>query len=640
MLKHNALFVTNTLFVTNASFAASGNVLNTPSAIAGAGDSKSLTTTKSSLGIDSMKQYKHKLASALILGLVMTLGAGKAVADDPDTDRVWVKFKSGNKAQVQQALRGAGGRIHHALDGLDAFAASVPTRALQGLRHNPNIEYIEADAPRYPSTQVQPYGVGMVQAPQVWATGTTGSGITVCVIDSGVHRSHEDFQGVNFIGGYPSNWSTDTCGHGSHVAGTIAAANNDQGVVGVNTGDISLYIDKVFDGPSCGWSYSSDLVDAANHCADAGARVINMSLGGSFSSTTERNAFQGLYDRGILSIAAAGNAGDTSFSYPASYDSVISVAAVDQSKALAAFSQRNNQVELAAPGVGVLSTVSLVSATTAVDRVSYMVMAMEYTHDGATSGALVDGGLCDSVGSWTGKVVLCERGSVSFAMKVNNVYAGGGAAAIVYNNAPGGFSGSLGSAGRPIPALSMAGEDGEYLIANKIGAIAEVSTIPTPGDGYAYYDGTSMASPHVAGVAALIWSAKPTWANQQIREALATTAEDLGAAGLDTSYGWGLISAKAALDELNGALPGDVPPAQLTASRIKVRGKTTSVRLGWTSGTAAEVDLYRDGIKRGTLANDGNHDEMEVGQRHTVAVYKLCIKDSTTACSNEASVRF
>ncbi|MFP3416270.1 S8 family serine peptidase, partial [Bacillus sp. SIMBA_074] len=83
--------------------------------------------------------------------------------------------------------------------------------------------------------------------------------------------------------------------------------------------------------------------------------VINMSLGGAGSNTTEGNAMQAAYDANVLLIAAAGNDGNTALSYPASYDSVVSVAAVDDSKAHADFSQRNSQVELAGPGVAVLS---------------------------------------------------------------------------------------------------------------------------------------------------------------------------------------------------------------------------------------------------------------------------------------------
>jgi serine protease len=595
-----------------------------------------------------MKQ--HTLTGALLLGLAMTVGASATLAQGSDKERVWVQFKDGSKAQVQRALQGAGGEIHYAFDGINAFAVSLPSQAVAGIRNNPNVKLVEADVIRKPMAQIQPYGIGMVQAPEVWATGTTGTGITVCVIDSGIHAAHEDFQGVNLVGGYPTGWNTDTCGHGSHVAGTIAAKNNNVGVVGVNTGGISLFTVKVFDGSSCGWSYSSTLVDAANRCANAGAKVINMSLGGSFSSSTENTAFSNLYSQGVLSIAAAGNGGNTQHSYPASYNSVISVAAVDSNKAHASFSQRTNQVELAAPGVGVLSTVPFVSATASVDGVSYIVSSLEGTQQLSRSGNLVNGGLCTSSGSWSGRTVLCERGEISFADKVNNAHAGGAAAVIVYNNAPGGFSGTLGGTGPALPAVSMSQADGQYLVANKIGASASVSTIANnQGSGYEYYDGTSMATPHVAGVAALIWSANPSWSNQQVRDALAATAEDLGSAGRDNSYGWGLIRAKAALDELQGGGggdpgdpgdPGETAPSNLSASTVKTRGTTTAVNLSWTAGSASQVDVWRDSNKIAAgISNTGSYSDNTALPKKTKATFKVCVKDSTS-CSNSVTVTY
>ena len=122
-------------------------------------------------------------------------------------------------------------------------------------------------------------------------------------------------------------------------------------------GELSLHIVKVFDGTSCGWAYSSSLIAAVDQCRAAGTRVINMSLGGSTASETESAAFQSAYNAGFLSNAAPGNSGNTSMSYPAACPSGVSVAALDQAEQLACFSQRNDDVELAAPGVGVLSTV-------------------------------------------------------------------------------------------------------------------------------------------------------------------------------------------------------------------------------------------------------------------------------------------
>lgn len=117
--------------------------------------------------------------------------------------------------------------------------------------------------------------------------------------------------------------------HGTHVFGTIAAVDNGLGVVGVNPNkQLKLHIVKVF-GQDGAWTYSSTLANAANKCGAAGANVITMSLGGGARSITEQRAFDSLQTKGVLSIAAAGNDGNSKTSYPAGYGSVMSVAAVD-----------------------------------------------------------------------------------------------------------------------------------------------------------------------------------------------------------------------------------------------------------------------------------------------------------------------
>jgi subtilisin family serine protease len=500
---------------------------------------------------------------SLCVGVALALAGSSAFAAEPDPNRVLVQFKPGSKANVQRSLQGAGARFHHSFDALNAFAVTVPPQALAGLRNNPNIQLIEQDSPRYPMAQTVPYGVPMVQAPDLVATGADGSGIKVCIIDSGIKANHEDLSSVS-MNGYASSgqaWSTDTCGHGTHVAGTIAAANNSLGVLGVSPGAVSLHIVKVFDGEACGWSYASSLIDAANRCEAAGAKVINMSLGGGRANNTERNGFASLYGKGVLSIAAAGNGGNTQNSYPASYDSVISVAAIDSNKLVADFSQKNSQVELSAPGVSVLSTYPISGGSASVGTSSYMASALEGSPNAQASAGWVSGGLCDGGGSFGGKVVLCERGDISFADKVLNAQNGGAVGVIIYNNASGGFSGTLNGIATSIPSVSISQEDGQDILANGAGKTATVDArVSTNANGYAVLDGTSMATPHVAGVAAIVWSANPAATNQQVRDALASTAEDLGSAGRDNSYGFGLVRALDAANALTGGGGGEEPP--------------------------------------------------------------------------------
>jgi subtilisin family serine protease len=264
-----------------------------------------------------------------------------------------------------------------------------------------------------------------------------------------------------------------------------------------------------------------------------------MSLSGSSPNGTEKNGFQSLYEYGILSIAAASNEGTKAYAYPASYDSVISVGALDESMTWADFSNFNDQVELSAPGVGVLSTVPYIETNTVtVGSNIFSANHIEFSGRGTTTGVLVDGGLCGSVGSWGGKVVLCQRGTYSFYQKVINVQNGGGVAALVYNNVSGNFYGTLDPNSSTIIGLSLSMEDGQALIANMLGlSTIVVSTVTSPASGYEAWDGTSMATPHVSAVAALVWSCLPSTTNVTVRNTLTSTAMDLGAAGRDVYYG-------------------------------------------------------------------------------------------------------
>ncbi len=487
---------------------------------------------------------------------------------DPDAPssepvRVWIVYDPAQRADVMEALNADHAVLHHSFPELDAVAVTLPSVAIDALEEHPGVKLVELDQLRFPLAQTVPYGVDAVQARDVWDrnrdgtvdTGApTGAGIGVCVIDSGIYTAHQDFQGLHIIGGEPSGWDTDRCGHGTHVSGTLAAANNNVGVVGVTPGAINLYMVKVF-GDDCTWVYSSDLAFAANRCAaQPGVRIISMSLGGG-RSNTEQRAFDNLYAAGILSVAAAGNDGTTAQSYPASYSSVISVAAVDSNNVVASFSQHNSQVELAAPGVGVLSTVPyLDQSSLSVSGTAYQANHIENAARGSASGTLANGGLCDSVGSWNGRVVLCERGAISFYDKVHNVQLGGGSAAVIYNNAAGNFIGTLGDGfSSTIIGLSLSQADGQFLVANRIGQTGNVSsTFTVPASGYEAWDGTSMATPHVSAVAALVWSAAPGLSNADIRSALDSSAHDLGSNGRDSYYGFGLVQAAAAIGIVGG----------------------------------------------------------------------------------------
>ncbi len=456
-------------------------------------------------------------------------------------------------AKARAAVLAAGGTIVLELKQVDAFAAFLSGNTVAALATHAAIDFIEKDQRRYPLSETIPYGITLTQANQV--SDSLAANRTVCIIDSGYNLGHPDLPGTSQVSGTDDiagagPWNTHDGAHGTHVAGTIAAlANNSIGVVGVNaSGTVKLHIVRVFD--DSGWAYSSSLIAAANVCAANGANVINMSLGGSFKSKTEEKGFNSLNSQGILSIAAAGNDGNTRKSYPASYNSVVSVAAIDSSENIASFSQQNSAVEIAAPGVGILSTVptgtGLDTAFT-VNGAEYAAAAMDESPAGNATGTLVNCGLgtsaCPGGG---GQVCLIQRGTITFSDKVLACQAGGGVAVVISNNEPGVLYGTMGGVTTTIPSVGVGQADGATLL----GQTGTSATVALTASDYAAWDGTSMATPHVVGIAALIWSHNTNWTNDEIRNALQATAKDLGVAGKDNAYGYGLVQAKAALDFL------------------------------------------------------------------------------------------
>ncbi|MCA0175125.1 MAG: S8 family serine peptidase [Proteobacteria bacterium] len=515
------------------------------------------------------------------VGLAIAALGASAQTADTDTTRVVVSFKPGSKlAHDARALMAKmGGQVKVELAEQDAVAIVLPKRMLAQLRKHGAVASVDEDAKRYlisampssaavadgwaqagaggveaptPKRENTPYGIKMVQAGKVPASGNAP--LKVCIIDSGLDREHPDMIGNEMTGEYDSvagNWYDVDLSHGTHVAGTIAALKNGAGVVGVNgANEVALHIVKVF--TADGWTYSSTLSAAANKCKAAGAKVINMSLGGPLNNPLEERTFNNLEKAGILSIAAAGNDGNTAKSYPASYASVMSVAAVDKNKAWASFSQYNNAVEIAGPGVAVLSDVArgdgrdakLKQGTT---KYAVTPLSGSATTTAPVTAALFDLGLGDATNTAAaGKHCLIQRGSVSFADKVKNCEDSGGLGAIIYNNVPGGFAGTLGGLATTIPSVSVSDTDGAALMA-VVGQNATMSMKPTD---YELYDGTSMATPHVVGVAAKVWRHFPQCTGKQIRDALNQSALDIGDAGRDNKTGYGLVQARAAYDRL------------------------------------------------------------------------------------------
>ena len=412
--------------------------------------------------------------------------------DNAKVSRALGNERARTVASVKSAVNSIGGKLHKVIDRHGMAVVSLNKKALNALQKNNDVD-IAPDPIRKLMAQTTPYGYTMVQANQLYQSDTSAR--KVCIVDTGYNLGHPDLPGTNDgvtgIGNNSAvgNWYNDGNGHGTHVAGTISAYDNSEGVIGVYPG-VNLHIVKIFD-DNGDWTYASDIITAIDQCQSAGANVVNMSLGGSGSSTAEANAMQQFEDDGILLVAAAGNSGNSSLSYPASYDAVLSVAAVDSSKNRASYSQYNSQVEIAAPGSSVYSTY--------------------------------------------------------------------------------------------------------------------------PDSTYATLNGTSMATPHVTGAAALVWSFHPQCSATQIRNALTATAEDRGSAGRDNYYGYGIVKVAAANSYLNnngcdgsgGGTPTDPGTDPVSGQLTGLSGSTSSWdRYTWDipagvstmtiqiSGGSGDADLY------------------------------------------------
>ena len=228
------------------------------------------------------------------------------------------------------------------------------------------------------------WGVNLVNAPEAWARGYTGQGVIVAVLDTGVDRNHadlagniwtnggeiandgldndgngyvDDVYGWNFANG--NNNTLDGNRHGTHVAGTIAAANNGFGATGVAYNSRIMPVKVLSDSGS---GSSSGVAQGIRYAVDNGADVINMSLGGGSTNSAVQSALQYASSRGVIVVMAAGNEGAAQPGYPASSATSwgLAVGAVDSSNQMASFSNRagsnSSMMYVTAPGVQVYST--------------------------------------------------------------------------------------------------------------------------------------------------------------------------------------------------------------------------------------------------------------------------------------------
>lgn len=285
--------------------------------------------------------------------------------------RIIVKYKDRLIKASAYYLIAQGAKIEHTYDTINAVSATIPIDKIGKIKADPNVAYVELDQEAhilgFPGdkivdyTQIVPWGVQKIRAPEVHTTGNMGAGIKICVIDTGIDYNHPDLKdnykgGRNFIDNTDN--PMDNHGHGSHVTGIIAAKNNDIGVLGMAP-DTYIYSCKVLNSSGSG-SYSN-IIAAIQWAIDNSMQIISMSLGGSSFSQALKDICDAAYNRGILLIAAAGNSGgdgsQDTVGYPAKFDSVIAVATTDINDQRASFSSVGPEVEVSAPGVNIPSTV-------------------------------------------------------------------------------------------------------------------------------------------------------------------------------------------------------------------------------------------------------------------------------------------
>jgi subtilisin family serine protease len=280
----------------------------------------------------------------------------------PSYTRVIVSFVPGE--YDPEAIRTAGGTVTAQFKELGMAQAILPQNSLASLRHEPGVEFVEedgnleiaqVDAPtsiEYSSS----WGLQDIEAEPVHLSNYTGKGVKIGVLDTGIDYKHPDLA-ANYKGGHDfinnDDDPMDDNGHGTHVAGILAAARNGKGAVGVAP-DADLYAVKVSD--SNGKGSFSGLVEGINWAIENHMDIVTMSITGEGGSMALEKAVKMAYDDGLILVAAVGNGEGEGVLYPAAYDDVIGVGSVDEDNTLSSFSLTGSEVDIVAPGSAIKST--------------------------------------------------------------------------------------------------------------------------------------------------------------------------------------------------------------------------------------------------------------------------------------------
>lgn len=326
--------------------------------------------------MSTIRQLSVVLWIGLLVVSVAAVGpvAGQAGPTDGDETPVIVVFED-HPAKSENAITNNGGRVTggQGVDVAPVLFANVNENAIEAIQRAPGVRSVSRDIEVETFEQTVDWGVERVEGPTA-AAGVDESGTTVAVIDTGIDYDHEDFGdavtwGATTVGDTTTIGRTaadDGNGHGTHVAGAIAARDNDRGVLGVAPRS-SLYAMKALDDDGSG--RISDVIEAIDLAVkgpdgtvgtDDDADVLSMSFGASTGSSALQDALQGASEHALL-VAAAGNNGDgdpdtNTVSYPAKYESVIAVAATTRDDETTTWSAEGSEVELAAPGADISST--------------------------------------------------------------------------------------------------------------------------------------------------------------------------------------------------------------------------------------------------------------------------------------------
>jgi subtilisin family serine protease len=422
------------------------------------------------------------------------------------------------------------------------------------------------EAPRAKSLELT-WGLKSIAADKAWNQ-TKGNGARVLVLDTGVDATHPDLvqrfeKGQDFMG---DGSIDDEVGHGTHTSGTVVADGLGSGLLGVAP-EARFLMAKVCGTAGCS---SAGIVQGVDWGIAEKVDVMSLSLGGPFISMSAKQAYARAEQAGIFVVAASGNDGTAKVSYPAAVSTVLAVGALNEDLTKAPFSQWGPELDVMAPGVNVISSVPQGTGRDGLVRLDLGTGPEEFTNT-VFQNALMDvktvtGGIeyCglgkpeDFVGKdLSGKIALIERGEINFSDKVANAIKVNAAGVLIFNNAAGLITGGLASPVN-IPVLMIEQTVGMAILQSLVQSASVLATeMGVVATNYAALAGTSMATPHVAGIGALIKSINPALSPQKIREVINSSAHPL-LPNPNNEFGNGAVDAELAV---NAALAASIPLA-------------------------------------------------------------------------------